>query len=458
MIKRLLTMLLVVVIALSMVAMAGCGGKGSSGNSGNTGNTGNNSGSKPGNEDEFFMDMPAELKGTTVKFATWIDHTQTDTAAVLAGFEQTTGMKCELIQVPQGDYISKVSGQIASDQAPDVLVDNREFPRTLELLQPLLVETTGLDVTDPFWNQKLIPYYTVGKYTYLVNATKSAWDIAGGCTYFNRTLLEDNGITTPSDYVEQDNWNLNTFYTLMTQIKKSCKTVEHPADVAFDVFTAMYNTREIKYNPDTDRFENTMRSDEMVKALKYLAEAKELGLLQIQYGESSGGFVNGTAAVEICGAYGLRNRPGWFSEMDINDLGVTVLPKITPADADYPYTTFPRAYGIIKGAKNPKGAAYFLRYFLNEDNYDFNNTFKNEECKELYIRIRDNSDYSRINFNRALLCIMKPDAASYEHLSSGAISGGSAQIETNLAKVETTINDGVKRANELLDKCIATQQ
>ena len=126
-IRRLLSILAAIIMVLSLMAVAGCGDKPVTGANGGNAVMNNK-------EEEFFLDMPSELEGTTVKFATWIDHSQTDTADVLAGFEQTTGMKYEWVNVPQGEYITKLIGLIAADQAPDVIVENGDFPNSLELL------------------------------------------------------------------------------------------------------------------------------------------------------------------------------------------------------------------------------------------------------------------------------------------------------------------------------------
>ena len=146
MIKKIITLLLCVAMLLSVACLAGCDDE----KGGNNG--GGNGGASATNEDDFFLDVPSELRGSTVQFATWIDHTATDTAICLQGFEEDTGMDIELVQVNESDYIQKVTALIAADQSPDVVVENGDFPKTLNILMPLEVETSGLDVKDPFWN------------------------------------------------------------------------------------------------------------------------------------------------------------------------------------------------------------------------------------------------------------------------------------------------------------------
>ena len=51
------------------------------------------------------------------------------------------------------------------------------------------------------------------------------------------------------------------------------------------------------------------------------------------------------------------------------------------------------AYGIPKGAKNPAAVYYFLRYFLDADNYDANTFFCNKQAYEVYKACMDKQTY-----------------------------------------------------------------
>ena len=48
-----------------------------------------------------YASIPDSIKGSTVRFATWIDHTQTEGAVPLSNFERDTGLKVELFTVSQ---------------------------------------------------------------------------------------------------------------------------------------------------------------------------------------------------------------------------------------------------------------------------------------------------------------------------------------------------------------------
>lgn len=446
--KKIIIFILTIAMTFSLMAIAGCG-KETPVNSNQSNAALNNK------EEEFFLDMPSELEGTTVKFATWIDHSQTDTSEVLRGFEQTTGMKYEWVNVSQGEYVTKLIGLIAADQAPDVIVENGDFPNTLELLMPLEVETTGLDVTDPFWDQKLNELFTFGGKTYLVNGTNSSWNMCGGVTYYHRTILEENGLDTPATLMEANNWNLDSFKKLINQTEARADLANSVAAIDSTVFLAMYGAAETSIDTATGKFVNGINTPKAQEALRWLLDLKETNKVHLAVLSASGHLTTGGTAFVICGAYGLRNKPGWFYDMDIEDLGFAPLPKVNADDADYPYTASTRAYGICSGSKNPKGAAYFLRYFLNGDNYDFDKVFKNEEAKNLYIKLRNNIDYSTANFNVGVRMTLYPDEGGLEDGVLGDIIWSSSeQFTTNLEKAKNKVDACVAKANELIENKI----
>ncbi|MBO4734603.1 MAG: extracellular solute-binding protein, partial [Clostridia bacterium] len=160
-------------------------------------------------ERAIFESVPGELKGTTVKFATWISHKSLDYAHVFSDFTDLTGIKVDIVAVPQTEYIVKLTGMKASGTAPDVVVDNFEFPRTLPLMQPLIESTTGINVKDSVWDQEVAKLYTVNGKCYAITGSNSNWEMASPLTYYNIPLLKKYGIKTPADYVKDNNWNLD---------------------------------------------------------------------------------------------------------------------------------------------------------------------------------------------------------------------------------------------------------
>ena len=188
--------------ALLCLPLAACDGTGKEPTE--SGKKGDNSSGSPvsDKEAEYFDNVPVELDGTTVKFATWIDHKSNESAMVLSDFTDLTGIKVELTRIAQSEYVSKMTSLVASGDSPDVVVCNGEWPRLLPVMQPL--DDTILDASDPFWDQGVVKTYTVGGRPYLVNVEQGPWDMGSGCVYYNKRIFEDNGITTPDLYPSPD--------------------------------------------------------------------------------------------------------------------------------------------------------------------------------------------------------------------------------------------------------------
>ena len=74
----------------------------------------------------YFENAPAKLDGTTVHYATRIDHNRNESAQVIADFTDITGIKVKLTTIAQTDYISKLTGFVAAGESPDVIVNNGE--------------------------------------------------------------------------------------------------------------------------------------------------------------------------------------------------------------------------------------------------------------------------------------------------------------------------------------------
>lgn len=452
MLKRIVTLLLVVAMVLSVCAMAGC-----KSDRFKVGDTKGKTAGLDQTEEEYFLDMPSELKGTTVKFATWIDHTATNTAICLSGFEETTGMNFELFQVNEREYIVKMLGYIQADQSPDVVVENGDFPRTLNLLQPLGKDTeNGLDPTDPFWNQQMSEMYKIGGKYYLVNGAHSSWDMGGHNTFFNKTILEENGIKTPTQYVQENNWNKDTLWTLMQQVNSQCGLDRPGTVLVFDPWLAMHGAFQFYWNEETDHFENGLKDKKARDAIEYLLKAKDAGLCTVVDNHDDS-FSTGATVVQLCGAYGLLKSPGFFSTMDTEDIGFAELPKINPTDEKYPFTCAIRAYGICKGSKNPKGAAYFLRYFLNMDNYDLNQIYKNEAMKDFYMYLLENENLKNNHFSKGVLRVSDV-SNGYLNVVQGILDGTAGQLDANLSKIHGKMDSAANAANALIDEVIKANQ
>ena len=134
--------------------------------------------------------------------------------------------------------------------------------------------------------------------------------------------------------------------------------------------------------------------------------------------------------------------------MDSDDIGYAYLPKVNKSDANYPTSTMTRAYGIADGAKNPKGAAYFLRYFLNDDWYDTNDIFKDERAANMHYELQKIKDFSNPQVDGVVLTQYDDFKVFFNELTTST----PAQITANIDKVSQKLDYCVKKANKMIEE------
>lgn len=391
--------------------------------------------------------VPANLKGTTVTFATWIDHTKSEGKNAWTTFEKATGIKIKMIEIPQGEYASTLSAKVASGQSPDVFVENSDFfPTCLQVAMPLN-KIKSLDLNDPIWDQDVIKYSTFGGKPYLINTKYSIWN-GGDSVFFNKRAFEYYGLLTPQDYIDAGKWNMDNFIKMLTEFtalnSSFTGAAMSPEKITSSMGTALVYMKNGKFVSGA----NDPKISEGYSIYNKIKDAKLLG-------GTEKGFMDGTTAVYITGTSGLK-KTGYFKSMDPDDLGVAPIPSIDGKSNAYVPAIF-RAYGVCSGAKNPEGAAYFLRYFLDPLNYDFDATFLNKDCRDYFV-----NNISGLSLDKKLFDFSEAAAVKFGYANSDrrkwrrALSTAeSAQFTVELSKWVNEINTATKNCNDAIDDVIA---
>ena len=141
--------------------------------------------------------------------------------------------------------------------------------------------------------------------------------------------------------------------------------------------------------------------------------------------------------------------------MDADDISYIIPPKADASSEQKYGVASTRSYGIIKGAKNADGAAYFLRYFLNGNNYDPAELYKSEELGEMYKEILNNAS-TNYNFNTSVMNIvaasdtLMPTFTIFPDLKTCTAS----QVSTALSSSSNKLDTCIEKANEILQKVI----
>ena len=149
-------------------------------------------------------------------------------------------------------------------------------------------------------------------------------------------------------------------------------------------------------------------------------------------------------------AYGLYNEGEWFDDVVGGYQNLQAVPIAGPKGGAAYTPVRPKCWGVPKGAKNPEGAAYFLRYFLDTSAFNQSSTFYNSQFESVYKDITKTS---------AKKCIMYGWGVS-DYVQSGTYSSICGALTTatpsNVNKVlnskKGNLQTGISRANKDLTK------
>ena len=363
-------------------------------NSNNTTTSGNKNsqikipdlGTKGANGKDYSNYNPYEgiekYKGTTVKFATWIDHSQDSLAQAFEQFPKEYGIKIESVYCTQNNYVQEVMALIAAGNAPDIVVENGNYPSTFQVAQPFSV--SGVDLNEPIWDQQAISDMSANGKVYFVNTLTATVGHAGGMCVYNEDLLMSNGIKTPGEYYKEGKWTFANAKKVMQQTKAL------GSDYAGGYMDGAHmlcgnNAPVIKY--ENGKFVNNLTSNEVIEVRKFMASCSQENLLATQEQ-----FTNGKAAFYISGSYSLK-QTGYLRAADGDSFAYTYVPTLK--EGQQPAVSgFMRGYGICKDSKNPQAAGMFIRYFLDPKNIDLlGDAFFNAKAAQFY--------YDTITFNKS---------------------------------------------------------
>lgn len=384
-----------------------------------------------------------EYEGTTIKFATWIDHTKSEAARVFASFEEKYGIKVELVSVNQKEYITKVSGLIASDASPDIVVNNSAAPSIYSLLQPLS-DVSTINLKDEFWDKDILEFNKINGNYYALNSKYSPQNYRSVVTY-NKKLFEDNGFKSPGDYYEEGNWTLDAMEECATRIARlGSDYVGLSARPA--ILSNIFGTSLIEFKDG--KYVENCNDEQLQKAYKWALSCKEKGIYTYKYMWWK--FNTNKVGMEIYSDWMMRANGAYAQYgVDPDNVGYVPFPKVTK-DSEQISLLQSRSYGICKGAKNAEAAGYFLRYFLDYENYDENEMFVNEEAAKIFKELRDMDCKTIMSVEGD--CITSYYGSQLDHTCYDTILGsGSAQFVVNLKKFQTEMQTVVAFCNEIID-------
>lgn len=391
--------------------------------------------------------IPEELKGTTVEFATWIDHSTDASKYAMDGFEKATGIKVEWIEIPQKGYVEKLASLVASGTAPDVFYDNNnQFPTVLKIAKPL-DEVKSINMDDPIWDKDTLKYTTFNGHPYEIN-TRNSLNAAGDyIVFYNKRTLEENGIKTPAEYIKEGAWTIDAMTTVMREF---AALGDSYAGGEFDPQILAASSGSAIIQMKNGKFVSGLNDSNLQDAYKKYLALRDEGLIKAN---GTSGMVKGTHGIYINTTYGLKTQ-GTFKGVDGDMLGFAPVPTVDGTTSNFAAAKW-NAFGILNNSQNPEGAGYFLRYFLDPYNYNLDDCFISDEARDYYFKTACGTEFSKkvFMYDQSLTPLMGYDSDSnglrtwdYKLMRTDV-----SQFATTVATITNEVDTAVKKANDILE-------
>ena len=436
-VKRIVALLL----ALCMVfSLAACGGNGAT-------NIGNEDGKGSGmsaddafDTDAFIATMPAELKGTTLKFLNWykIDDRAAEKANVEA-FEAATGINVEVIDVEYGAaYNDKLAGLVATGDAPDMIRMSVPKMAWMKSLQPIV--NTGYDFSDKAWNDQVKNLYSVNGIQYAANLSYTPFLLFATMIYHTDTM-EEFGFEDPWELWKKGEWTWDKVKEMSSEWVKQGTDYYGVAEILFGAVATTAGKDFVTY--DGKQWQMNLYDADTLKHWTNTLEMRENRIL-VQSTNTTFDNTKHKALLGYRDSTGLEASSQYDTKLKKRGVwGAAPYPKHADSEYYLPVTELV-AWGVPIGAKNPKAVPYFISWYANLAKYDTDTFFYNEQAKEVFEECvaLPNRNASMSN------SIFQFDANPFVwHLFNNAAS---SQITTFIQSQEYRCQDKLNQYNEVL--------
>ncbi len=399
--------------------------------------------SQSGRQD-VFKNIPKKLKGTTVTFAHWGDEGGAEYVKVAKAFTKLTGINVKWQIYDQTTYEADIAKQIVAGKGPDIIILNDKIPQIYEVAAEL---PKIFNVNDGFWDPRVTEQTKFKGKSYFVNSFYSPYVPTAGIVVYSKKIFNDNGLKSPVDYINEGNWTWETFKQCMLDADK----IGYYGGVLDPYLMSLtMGPGFISYDAKTGKMSANKNNEAMLKSLKFYADCRAEGLvgnyLIAQYPA-------GNIAMLTTDAYAIKKN-GYLKDMSASDFGAVRMPdSFEGKPCNYGGVGL-RAYGIAKNAKNPDGAYYFLRYFLDVDNCNKDaSIFGNKEMQKFYSETvlkayrENNLKMSVLGGPLTMIDLNWTHSEIFKELRRQS----SEQMAVELEKIMNTFQNAVDESNKRLD-------
>ena len=386
-----------------------------------------------------YSDIPASVKGTTVEYLLCRSVNEND-KKIVSNFKAKTGINVKLTVANYGKYGEIVASRVASGDAPDIINSERlAYPNGLiSLCEPL--DKYEFKLEDSCWDFDAMKYAKIrGNYYGVVSKYALYHDcrmMMYNVELMKKILKSDYANKSPRALWKANKWNFDTFSELADTIHDAGYT---PLTYISQYDFALASGQDL-VSFDGTKYSSNLSDKTLMKAWQFTHDLFEkTGYVE---GYNADNFISSKTAMFINTVYNCYNKNAFPNiKFELDAVPVPGINGVTNAPADI------RFYSLAKGAKNPIGSAYFLRYLL-----DYDNSFEKDEA------INNNVWETAVYVSNKLPKTM--ECSSNLLLYVGTSAEGSvrtfllteAQIATALKKCENQVTNAVNRVNKTVLK------
>ncbi len=312
----------------------------------------------------------------------------------LEKFEEKYGIEVVYDIVPSTEKATKLQKLVAANTSPDLY---------WAIFSPTLITRNYVQSVDPYidfdsdlWkgtkdNHEVFMWS--GKHYFVVPRFYK-----NHAFWYNKDIFDEAGEDTPLDLYRQGKWDWDAMERLAKSLTIDADKNGTPEQWGIETTMGealLYTTGKdfVSYNKNGTAI-NNIKSPEVARAITFLADLANSGCIY-DVGNGMDAFASGKVAMSL-GHLWYRDP---YKELIATDsLGYVPLPR--DPDADHYYTgTEAEAYYIVRGAKNPEGAAALLCALrinefdtsLTKKNFDslVSKGLWNQEFEDMYNEIQD---------------------------------------------------------------------
>ena len=404
-------------------------------------------------------DIPESVRKKEVHVLMWRKYTNSEQKQV-DDFQKKTGMKVRTTVTTETQYSTKLISLITAKDSPDVVcLGVRDFPaKVVKSMQPLKKDVFRLD--DSIWNKTYMDTMRVGNDYYSV-AISGIWSCedTNYVTTYDPTVLKEIGIsTTPYQLYKQGKWNWDAQKAIVAAaVNPSTPNKTGLAQLNNDLYMLSAGVDFVDYNPSKATFTNNLGSVQNGSMLeKSWSAFQELTSIGGTAGWNEDAFCQGKVALFSNIAWSLYNEGDMFDDMKGGYADLESVPIAGPTQSSAYNPVRPKTWGVAKGAKNPEGAAFFLRYYLDPKTIDMDSTFYNSQFKWCFNEITKSSAKKKIMYGSGVVDYVTD--GTYASICSALGNGASGSATTTLNKNKGTVNNTINRANKALKKLVDAQK